>query len=68
MDGHSSITSHGTDSLVAVELRSWFSKEMGVDVAIFEILSNLGLGNFIEMVARRSLFVTFADGDKEPKE
>ena len=68
VDKNNSITSYGTDSLVAVELRSWLSKEMGVDVAIFEILSNVSLGNFSEMAARRSLFVTFADGDKELKQ
>lgn len=68
IDDHGSITSYGTDSLVAVELRNWLLREMGVDVAIFEILSNVGLGNFSEMAARRSLFVTFADGDKELEE
>ena len=61
IDGHSSITSYGTESLVAVDLRNWLSKEMGVDVAIFEILSNKGLGDFSEMAAWKSSFVTFAD-------
>lgn len=68
IDRHCSITSYGTDSLVAVELRNWLSKEMGVDVSVFEILSNIGLGDFSEMAARRSLFVTFADEDKELEE
>ena len=67
IDGHGSITSYGTDSLVAVDLRNWLSKEMGVDVAIFEILSNKGLGDFSEMAARKSSFVTFADGNEIPE-
>ena len=65
IDSHSSITSYGTDSLVAVELRSWLLKEMGVDVAIFEILSNMGLGNFSEMAARKSSFITVASAEKQ---
>ena len=64
IDRHGSITSYGTDSLVAVDLRNWLSKEMGEDVAIFEILSNKGLGDFSEMAARKSSFVTFADGNE----
>ena len=59
IDGHGSITSYGTDSLVAVDLRNWLSKEMGVDVAIFEILSNQGLGDFSEMAARKSSYITW---------
>jgi hypothetical protein len=39
---------HGVDSLVAVELRNWFSKELRVDIPVFEILGTAG----VEVLAR----------------
>jgi hypothetical protein len=33
---------YGVDSLVAVELRNWFFRELHADVAVFEILGNRG--------------------------
>ncbi len=36
MDIHKPIQSYGVDSLLAVELRNWISKEFRVDVAVFE--------------------------------
>jgi acyl carrier protein len=36
--GEKPLHSYGVDSLVAVELRNWFFKELDVDVAIFDIL------------------------------
>ncbi|KAI1475846.1 KR domain-containing protein [Daldinia eschscholtzii] len=41
--------SYGVDSLVAVELRFWFSNEMKADISVFNILANdaiLALGRF----------------------
>ncbi|KAJ9293898.1 hypothetical protein DTO271G3_7274 [Paecilomyces variotii] len=34
-----SLSSYGLDSLVAAEFRSWFRKELQVDIALFDILS-----------------------------
>jgi hypothetical protein len=39
---------YGVDSLLAVELRSWFAKELKSDVAIFEIM---GGGSFLRVAA-----------------
>lgn len=33
------IAGHGVDSLVAVEIRNWFRKEVGANVTVFEILN-----------------------------
>jgi hypothetical protein len=38
MHGERPLHSYGVDSLVAVELRNWFFKELDVDVAIFDLL------------------------------
>lgn len=38
IDGSTPMHTFGVDSLVAVELRNWFAKEVGADIAIFDIL------------------------------
>lgn len=42
---------------MAVELRNWLTKEIGADVAIFEMLGNMGIAEFSEMVVGRSSLV-----------
>lgn len=56
--------SYGVDSLVAVELRAWFMKEVGSDVAVFDIMSGQSLEELAELAAKRSSFANF-DDDKE---
>jgi aryl carrier-like protein len=56
--------SYGVDSLVAVELRAWFMKEVGSDVAVFDIMSGQSLEELAELAARRSSFASF-EQDKE---
>lgn len=34
---------YGVDSLVAIELRSWFAEALGADIPVFDILSNLSI-------------------------
>ncbi|QKX53164.1 uncharacterized protein TRUGW13939_00240 [Talaromyces rugulosus] len=43
----------GVDSLIALDLRSWFSKEIGVDVSILEILSGVSIGDLTHSAASR---------------
>ncbi|KAL8665801.1 MAG: hypothetical protein Q9202_001923 [Teloschistes flavicans] len=45
---------YGVDSLVAVELRNWLAKELGADIAVFEIVGGATLEGVGQMVARRS--------------
>nr|ALQ32787.1 putative polyketide synthase [Fusarium bulbicola] len=56
--------SYGVDSLVAVELRAWFMKEVGSDVAVFDIMSGQSLEELAELAAKRSSFANF-DDEKE---
>ncbi|KAG4268130.1 hypothetical protein FPRO04_12629 [Fusarium proliferatum] len=56
--------SYGVDSLVAVELRAWFMKEVGSDVAVFDIMSGQSLEELAELAAKRSSFASF-DDEKE---
>lgn len=45
---------YGVDSLVAVELRSWFSKEMQADVAVFDIMGRATVASLAQLAAGRS--------------
>lgn len=45
---------HGVDSLLAVELRNWFSKLFKADVAIFDITGQSSLEKIAEKAARQS--------------
>ena len=44
----------GVDSLVAVEVRNWFGKELNTEIMIFEILGNNSIFDLSLGVARRS--------------
>lgn len=48
---------YGVDSLVAVELRSWFMKEMGAEVAVFDIMGSGSIKDLVTAVAGKSRFV-----------
>ncbi|GIZ41082.1 hypothetical protein CKM354_000439800 [Cercospora kikuchii] len=43
----------GTDSLVAVDLRTWFTKELGVEVQILSLLGGSSIGSLIADVASK---------------
>ncbi|KAJ5556997.1 Type I Polyketide synthases (Type I PKS) [Penicillium frequentans] len=49
-----SISDLGTDSLVAVELKSWVSREMHVNVQVLEILQSTSIKSFAATLAARS--------------
>lgn len=47
-----SLSSYGLDSIVAVELRKWFRKEVQVDIALFDILGAQSILGLIEKVVK----------------
>ena len=49
-----SIASYGIDSLVGLELKNWIAKEMGADLAVFEILSRSSLDDLGSMIVEKS--------------
>jgi hypothetical protein len=54
LDPNKPMHSYGVDSLVAVELRNWFSKEPRADVAIFDILGGATISTVCVMAAAKS--------------
>jgi acyl carrier protein len=44
----------GVDSLLAIELRSWFAKEFAADIPIFEILGEGTLKSIAVLTTQRS--------------
>lgn len=51
LSGKKPMHSYGIDSLVAVELRNWFSKEMNVDIAIFDMLGGATMDAVVGLAA-----------------
>ncbi|KAI8931497.1 hypothetical protein NX059_011163 [Plenodomus lindquistii] len=47
LDGNRSLSSYGTDSLVAVEIKNWIKRETGVGVSVFEILQAVSIGGLV---------------------
>ena len=55
-DLQKSMHSYGMDSLMAVDVRNWFLREMKADVSIFDIMGSSSLENMGAMAATRSPF------------
>ena len=51
VDPSTPMHSAGVDSLIAVEIRNWFSKTLGIDVTVFEILGNARISDICLGVA-----------------
>ena len=53
MDLNRPMATYGVDSLTAVDLRNWFAKTTGVDVAVFEILGDASCAKIGVLVASK---------------
>ena len=54
----------GVDSLVAVEVRNWFAKDVGAEVKVFEILGNGSIFDMSLKVAREGGFGLGVEGKR----
>ena len=57
IDGAHPVSSYGVDSLVAVEVRTWVSKEIKADISVFDVLSNVPLATLARTLVGRSKYV-----------
>lgn len=53
-DPRRSLSNYGVDSLMAVEVRNWIRKDLGVSVAVFDIMGSVTLLTVAELVAARA--------------
>ncbi|KAK7415996.1 hypothetical protein QQZ08_012149 [Neonectria magnoliae] len=68
IDRQSPLMNLGIDSLVAVQVRSWFMKEMGVDVPVLKILSDATLSDIGKGVLARLAGAAEEDKAQAPGE
>ncbi|KAL4970542.1 type I polyketide synthase [Aspergillus stella-maris] len=57
LDANKPLHQYGVDSLVAVELRSWFAKDLKADVAVFDILGSATVESVGRLAAGKSALV-----------
>ncbi|KAI9043017.1 uncharacterized protein KD926_004808 [Aspergillus affinis] len=60
----------GVDSLVAVDLRTWFVKELGVDIPVIKLLNSACIGELIDYALTKlpkELLQASSDSTDEPK-
>lgn len=53
VDGGKTLADYGTDSLMAVELRSWMRKDLGADVTVFDMTSRKLINAVGELVVAK---------------
>jgi hypothetical protein len=52
---------YGVDSLVAVEFRNWFSKDLGADIPVLDIMGNDSIAQLAVKIAKTSKLVKLAE-------
>ncbi|KAF7953322.1 hypothetical protein EAE96_006533 [Botrytis aclada] len=57
IDTNKPFHAYGVDSLLAVELRNWFGKDLGANVAVYDIMGAESIGVMSEIVVRNSSLV-----------
>ena len=56
IDARKPLHAYGVDSLAAVELRTWLRREVGAEVAVFDILGNGTVADLAKMAVLKSRF------------
>ena len=64
LDEHAPLIEHGLDSLIAVEVRSWFIKELKVDLPVLKILGGGSIADLSEQALNQLPESVLADIDK----
>lgn len=58
IDSSRAVNSYDIDSLSAAEIRTWISKELGLSVSVFDIVSNSTMTELVENIGRASSLVS----------
>jgi acyl carrier protein len=62
------LTDLGVDSLIAVELRTWFGQELDMDVAVLKILGGVSARDLVEMAVEKLAATKFEDKEVESRD
>ncbi|CRG89167.1 putative polyketide synthase 17 [Talaromyces islandicus] len=65
MDPLRPTSAYGVDSLIAVEVRNWFMKEVKADIAVFEILQANSIQGLVYVVAEKSALIASSVKENE---
>jgi acyl carrier protein len=57
------VSDYGIDSLVAIEIRNWISKEMDATIPILELLANMPLSQLAMKISQRSRLVQLNEAE-----
>ena len=68
IDTRKPLYAYGVDSLAAVELRSWFRRDVGAETTVFEILGNSSMAELARMLVRKSRLVSASLKEDPTKE
>lgn len=52
---------YGVDSLTAIEVRNWISRELKANIALLEIVSAVPIGDFAAKIAEKSQLVSIVE-------
>lgn len=63
LDAAKPLHAYGVDSLVAVELRSWFAKELGAELSVFEMTDKSSILQLAQAATLRSRFLPAFEGE-----
>ncbi|KAK1146796.1 hypothetical protein N8T08_002557 [Aspergillus melleus] len=61
LDLNKPVHTYGVDSLVAIDLKNWFNREIGAPIDVFDLTANMDLEQLIVMAVRRSQFCQAID-------
>ncbi|TGO29678.1 hypothetical protein BPAE_0012g00330 [Botrytis paeoniae] len=61
IDTNKPFHAYGVDSLLAVELHNWLGKELGTNVAVYDIKGAESIGAMSDVVARNTFLVTLRE-------
>ncbi|KAK0554919.1 hypothetical protein OC845_000560 [Tilletia horrida] len=67
IDAQTPLAAYGLDSLIAVQIRSWFMRAAGADVALFDVLGSKSILALVEKAAGLIVVTSSSDSAAEEK-
>lgn len=62
MDASKPIVVYGLDSLVAIEIRNWITRELDASLQVLELLTSSSIAALADLILKKSRLVSFGEG------